>query len=370
MLSSFRNNPRSLACFAAILLSPASVFAAGLSFAPASLDFGSNALGESRTKAVTLRNTTANDIVLGETSIQENPGGYTLVSTTCGASLPAGHTCRYHLRYTAKSLQPARAFLALTTLDPAFPLVKVALSANPYPALNDTGVTHCGNATENYRPCPVPGYPRQDAENGRDRTRNNDKNGHAGFNFTKISRRGKPLPASATQWDCVRDNVTGLIWEVKPIGDRIAGNQGLHDADDLYTWYSTDDDNNAGSSGSPDSANGCFGHKDGQPETYCNTEAYVKRVNAEGWCNAKVWRLPTRMELRGLADQSVGGYGIAIDLNYFPDTFVPDGNWTYWTASPGAYYADSAWAVGFRSGSAGLTSRGSQWAVRLVQGGQ
>lgn len=370
MHSPFRKNTHSPAWLAITLLSPAGAVAAGLTFAPASLDFGSNALGESRIKAGTLRNATANDIVLGEASIQDNPGGYTLVSTTCGASLPAGQTCRYNLRYTAKTLQPARAALALTTLDPAFPQVKVLLSANPYPALNDTGVTHCGNAKENYRPCPVPGYPGQDAENGRDRTRNNDKNGHAGFNFTKINRLGKPVPASATQWDCVRDNVTGLIWERKPISDRIVGNQGLHDADDLYTWYSTDTGNNGGSPGYPDSVKGCFGYKEGKPDTYCNTEAYADRINAAGWCGAKDWRLPTRKELRGLADQSVGGYGIAIDLNYFPDTFVPNGNWTYWTASPGAYYADSAWVVGFRSGSVGITPRGSQWAVRLVRGDQ
>ena len=369
MLSPYRKSSRSLVVLAATLISPAGVFAAGLTFAPASIDFGQNALGERRIKSATLRNTGTKDIGLGGVSLQDNSGGFAIMSTTCGGSLPEGQSCRYRLKFTAKTLQPAQASLMLTTLDPAFPLVKVSLTANPYPALNDTGVTRCGNAVENYRPCPVPDYPGQDAEKGRDRTRNNDKNGHAGFNFTKISRLGKPVPASATQWDCVRDNVTGLIWERKPISDRIVGNQGLHDADDIYTWYSTDASNSGDSPGYPDSVKGCFGHTDGQPETYCNTEAYVNRVNAEGWCNAKDWRMPTRKELRGLADQSVGGYGIAIDLNYFPDTFVPDGNWTYWTASPGAYYADSAWVVGFRSGSAGLTSRASQWAVRLVRDG-
>jgi len=66
MHSPFRKNAHSPAWLAIALLSPAGAVAAGLTFAPASVDFGPNALGESRIKAVTLRNTMANDIVLGE----------------------------------------------------------------------------------------------------------------------------------------------------------------------------------------------------------------------------------------------------------------------------------------------------------------
>ena len=54
--------------------------------------------------------------------------------------------------------------------------------------------------------------------------------GEAGFDFTKLDANGNALPASATSWDCVRDNVTGLIWEVKTTS-------GLRSWSNTYTWY-------------------------------------------------------------------------------------------------------------------------------------
>jgi len=242
------------------------------------------------------------------------------------------------------------------------------LQANRYPALNDTGITRCGNANENGLPCPVPGFPRQDAQYGRDKTRNVAGNGKAGFNYTKLDAKGKALPASAQSWDCVRDNVTGLIWEKKPQGDGKGGNQGLHDADDSYTWYSTDAGNNGGDPGTADPGYlNCFGYKVGQPATFCNTEAYVKRVNAAGWCGFTDWRLPDRFELRGLVDLSIPYPGPTLDTGYFPDARSD----VYWSSSPLASDADVAWDVEFRHGSSGGgISRFSNIAVRLVRGGQ
>jgi hypothetical protein len=237
---------------AAVLLVPAGASAAGkLAFAPASLDFGFNALGEIKTLSATLKNGTAVNIALNAATLAANPGGYTLVSTTCGATLPAGQTCKYTLRYTARTLKPAAARLELTTLDPAFPLLKLPLQANRYPALNDTGITRCGNDIRDGLACPVPDIPEQDAQFGRDKTHNVVSNGMAGFNYTKLDSQGRTLPASAKNWKCVRDNVTGRVWEKKPTGDEIRGNQGLHDADDTYTWYSTDSKNNGGNPGAP-----------------------------------------------------------------------------------------------------------------------
>ena len=345
---------------AALLLAPAGVSAAGkLAFAPASLDFGANALGEFKIKTATLKNGTAADIVLGAATLIDNPGGYSIAGTTCGATLPAGQSCKYILLYIAKTLPPAAARLELSTQDPDFPLLKLPLRANLYPALNDTGITRCGDANGNGLPCPVPDFPGQDAQYGRDKTRNAAGNGRAGFNFTKLDSKGKALPAKATAWDCVRDNVTGRVWEKKPKGDGTLGDQGLHDADDTYTWYSTDAGNNRGNKT-------CFGFKIGQPATFCNTEAYVNRVNAAGWCGYTDWRLPDRFELRGLADLGVTSQ--AIDTGYFPDAIGT----RYWSSSPYAHLANGAWNVDFsdgHSGSDGL-SRSSYNAVRLVRGGQ
>ena len=246
------------------------------------------------------------------------------------------------------------------------------LQANRYPALNDTGITRCGNANQNGLTCPVPDFPRQDAQYGRDKTRNVASNGRAGFNFTKLDSKGKALPASAQNWDCVRDNVTGLVWEKKPKGDGERGNQGLHDADDIYTWYSTDSKNNGGAPGVPNTGNTCFGYVNGQPATYCNTQAYVQRVNASGWCGFNDWRLPDRFELRGLVDLSIPDPGPTLDIGYFPEfSDARGGYYSYWASSPIARnYSYHAWYVEFKYGLSKYGYRDGSNAVRLVRGGQ
>jgi len=369
-----RASVRLPALLAASLLVPAGASAAGkLAFAPASLNFGANALGEIKTLSATLKNTTAANIALGVATMVDNPGGYVIASTTCGGTLGAGQSCKYTLRYTAKTLQLAEARLELTTQNPAFALLKLPLQANRYPALNDTGVTRCSILDANGLTCPVPDYPEQDAQYGRDKTRNVASNGKAGFDYTKLDSRGKPLPASAITWDCVRDNVTGLVWEKRPISDEIRGNQGLHDADDAYLWYSTDAGNNRGNPGNPaTNANLCYGYQAGQPTSFCNTEAYVNRVNAAGSCGYTDWRLPNRFELSGLADLSITYPGPTIDTAYFPDTRptnMPTNWWAYWSSSPMANNVDTSWSVDFRYGLTLSSSVSSINVVRLVRGG-
>ncbi|MFM8445037.1 MAG: DUF1566 domain-containing protein [Methylococcus sp.] len=352
---------------AALLVPPGASAAGKLVFAPVSLDFGFNALGEAKTKVVTLKNGTAVDIPLYPATLADDPGRYAILSTTCGVTLPAGQTCKYTLKYTAKSLPPAAARLELTTLNPAFPMLKLPLQANRYSALNDTGITRCGNDFENSLTCPVPNFPDQDAQFGRDKIRNVASNGKAGFNYTKLDSQGKALPASAKNWDCVRDNVTGLVWERKPKGDGAIGNQGLHDADDIYTWYSTDSGNNGGSPGEPNpNGNYCFGYQPGRAGTYCNIQAYVHRVNTAGWCGFKDWRVPDRFELLGLVDLSILWSDPTIDVSYFPDTILT----VYWAISSYAYDAYYAWNVDFQSGDSRYSGRYNNGAVRLVRGDQ
>jgi len=54
----------------------------------------------------------------------------------------------------------------------------------PGEALNDTGIDWCANETQNFLACPVAGYPGQDAQDGRDKTHDDNSDGHAGFSFT------------------------------------------------------------------------------------------------------------------------------------------------------------------------------------------
>ena len=214
--------------------------------------------------------------------------------------------------------------------------------------VNDTGIDWWADGTTHYLTSEPPGYPGQDASQGRDRFQDNDSDGHAGFSFTKLDANGAALPAGATTWSCVRDNVTGLIWEVK------TNDGGLHDRDDSYNWYDTNPETNGGFVGyANDDGAICTGYDANNETTWCNTQAFVARVNAAGWCGAKDWRLPTLDELRGIVDYS--RYDPAIDTNYFPNTQSS----LYWSASPNAYYSGNAWFVSFSYGYDGDYSKDS-----------
>ncbi len=255
--------------------------------------------------------------------------------------------------------------------------------------LNDTGITLCGDYASdtggsgnfnNNVDCagadpdgdPIP--PGQDATHGRDSNTatNTDSDGHKGFSFTKIGADGSALAnqsqswsatgteAAGTHWSCVKDNVTGLIWEVKT-------NSGLHNTNDRYNWYNTDTAINGGSAGfEDDDGNICFGYDVNDSNTYCNTQAYVARVKANGGiCGAtNDWRMPSVNELQSIADLSKSNP--AIDTDYFPNTAS---NW-YWSGTPYSANASYAWGVYFGNGNGGWGSRSSGGHVRLVRSGQ
>jgi hypothetical protein len=352
----------------AVLALPTVACAADLAFKPTALAFASTALTEARALKATLKNTSAQGITVTGVAIGgANAADYTQ-KNTCPAPLPAGQSCVFTVTFKPLALAASAASLTLSTDNPALPSLSLPLSGNPYPGvLNDTGITQCSDATRNGLACPLTAFPRQDAEYGRDKTAAKDLNGHAGFNFTKLSTKGRPLSVTATSWSCVRDNVTGLVWEAKPVGDGLAGNQGLHDADDTYTWYSTNSANNNGSAGYQNQGQDCFNYSGAAPDSFCNTEAYVKRVNTEVLCGAKDWRLPTRKELYSLVDLSVPyPPGPAIDAKYFPDT----AEGLYWTATSRADQSNATWTVNFSLGESLENSRSTPRAVRLVRGGQ
>lgn len=208
--------------------------------------------------------------------------------------------------------------------------------------LNDTGLTRCGDGLF-LVDCPLAALPGQDAETGRDATLNDDADGHAGFGFTKLGPDGAELPATAAAWSCVRDKLTGLVWEVK------TDDGGLHDRDAAYTNYS-ESYNPAGHYGAATDA-----------------EGFVRAVNAQGLCGAHDWRLPTARDLQGIADYSRPLPGPAIDAAFFPRT---PGR-PFWTASPLARDAGKALAVYFDDGRVfGDSGRDESFPVRLVRGGE
>lgn len=222
--------------------------------------------------------------------------------------------------------------------------------------LNDTGITTCSNNSQNGLQCPVSGFPGQDGEHGRDALAaagllQKVGGGSAGFDFTKLDANGNPLPADASEWSCVKDNHTGLIWEEKAAS-------GLRSMNHTYTWYNPDSSTNGGNSGTQNGGN-CIGSS-------CDTHGYVQAVNAQGLCGANDWRMPAREELRGIVDYS--RINPAIDTGYFPRTLS---TW-YWSASPYADRVTFVWDVHFGNGDASINinpkSHGSY--VRLVRDGK
>ena len=216
----------------------------------------------------------------------------------------------------------------------------------------------------------------QDALFGRDVTHNDDADGHAGFSFTKLGANGIALidqsklwnsvgsEATNDQWSCVQDNVTGLIWEVKQDSNSSFGD-GLHDADDTYSWYSTDSSNNGGDAGYEDNlGNICTGYNVSDASTDCNTQAYVTRVNTQGLCGFNDWRLPVNDELNNIAAND--RISPAIDAAFFPNTLIN----FYWSSSTQAGFNNLVQTVSFFSGDDGRTRKHNNKSIRLVHGSQ
>lgn len=228
--------------------------------------------------------------------------------------------------------------------------------------LNDTGFTQCADIYNINLSCPVEGLSGQDAESGRDFYANDDSDGHAGFSLIKLNENGNELPANATEWTCVKDNVTGLVWEVKKGGNGIMGDEGLHDADDVYQWYSTDITNYGGHTGYKNmNGSTCHEYDAANDLNYCNTQAYTSRVNEKSLCGSSDWRLPSRSELRTLLRLDSSSH---INKEYFPNTEN-----RYWTSSSYARYVNYAWYVDFSAYDFAIP-KNSNSHIRLVRGGK
>ena len=172
---------------------------------------------------------------------------------------------------------------------------------------------------------------------------------HAPPSYTKLSGTGGTL-SSAASWLMVKDNVTGLIWEVKRKLDGISNYDDPNDADNTYTWYDSNPDTNGGYAGNP--GNGT------------HTEAFINAMNQMHFGGYSDWRLPTINELAYLADERVSNPSINTD--YFPNTVS---SW-YWSSSTSANYPQQAWGVGFRHGYDSYNHKYFHGYVRAVRGGR
>jgi hypothetical protein len=184
-----------------------------------------------------------------------------------------------------------------------------------------------------------------------------------GRDYSKIANDGSVLAADAmlgsgpADWACTRDNITGLIWEIR------TDDNGLRDKDWIYTWYDTDGNVNGGDAGFQ-AGSGCNGTL-----LHCNTTAYRDAVNllSVGLCGATDWRLPTLSELGSLVDAGAASEPF-VDAVWFPGTA---GDFISWTRESYASPIPSlAWYVNFDNGALDGTTKATGGYVRLVRGGQ
>lgn len=243
--------------------------------------------------------------------------------------------------------------------------INVRIRPMPTPLLNDTGFLQqsTNNALTEAQQNDFPG---QDGQRGADIIEQNGLiekagRGKAGFDFTRLNANGDEQDASADTWSCIRDNVTGLVWEVK------TDDGAFQDKDYTYSWYS--EEVNGGFEGDQTGANAtCL-------LTSCNTSAYVQAVNAQGLCGFYDWRLPNHHELFSLMHLGIAD-DVAIDEDYFPNTgAVSTEPLWYWTSVPSADGVNSddaqnAWALDFDSGVDNFLNKSSAARVRLVRAGR
>lgn len=176
------------------------------------------------------------------------------------------------------------------------------------------------------------------------------------FNLTKIGAAGTPLKADATEWSCLRENNTGLVWEIK------TNDGGLHNQNDSFAWYNTDTAANVGSSGFSDNSGAtCTGYVAGNPATYCNTQAFVTRVNSQSLCGAQNWRMPTITELKKITSLNKSAPPLYA-------TLFPQGpKNAVWSATPFPGYPKFAWHIYTNDGYAHGTDQSGNLPVLLVR---
>lgn len=171
------------------------------------------------------------------------------------------------------------------------------------------------------------------------------------FDMTRINQDGSVndgMDYANKPWACVRDNQSGLTWEVKTT------EPGLLNVKNTYSWYDPDQNTNGGFAGKAN-AGVCSGSN-------CDTDSYTKAVNAKKLCGLTDWYLPSRFELNTIVDTSVPLPGPTFPKSYFPESLA--GN--YWTDTTFRTRRASAWAWRFVDGSDYVAEKSEALNVRLT----
>lgn len=265
-----------------------------------------------------------------------------LAGRKCGSTLMNNSTCKYCCNGTTCS-STICGCNPCNSCDPTCtnPCTPCSSCCGTTCMINSTSCTFCCSNTCSTTSCPEPAPAgglndtgitakvgtsgQEDADFGRDAntTTNSDSDGSKGFSFTKLDSNGVPLTNQSLtyaqqQWACVKDNVTGLIWEIRANPPK-------------RPWYNSDSATNGGNPGEENGG--------------ANTQTYAASANLCGASSG--WRLPTIKELLSIANNSK--INSAVEKNYFPG-IDPAASQFFWSATPYAADSTRAWAVNFDKG--------------------
>ena len=178
--------------------------------------------------------------------------------------------------------------------------------------------------------------------------------------FYKVDSDGNILPDTASEWQCVYNDLTGLLWEVKQ------SDGGWQDFEHTYSWYQPNTEEMEqlalGSTVTDFPYVAERGRAD-EGSCYvinCDTYHYALAFNEENVCAASDWRLPSAHELGYLDHDSQ--YNPDIDINYFPNTAID----RYWSKTETPKISSLAWSVDFKNGIPYVNEKRLSYRIRLV----
>ncbi|PHR88086.1 MAG: DUF1566 domain-containing protein [Moritella sp.] len=368
-------------------------------------------------------------ITISGTAVQGSSEDYT-ISNVSTLTFPVGSTTTSLTIQTNKKgdVYDARTLLLTftgSTGDPATLSLLISGNVN----LNDTGMTTYSDTSDFTLTTQASGnYALQDAAYGLDVIINSDatvnnggdsqdtssvfyKNsrdvdsldpeykGKAGFRFVKIANNGMPVTANNSSYSCVKDEITGLTWQVKsqtntltnsevdpalPAKYQMAEEPRYNAANFSYPWeasalsgvgpgwhHGSPNNNNDSFTMSTDPAgfaNSLCGYNSGYGDRelalYCASGSYANETNFLKICGESNWVVPTVEQLRSIMNyEQVNDYStIATDKHALDKTFfdcatedcVINNNGVngsiYWTSSSVKGAAGLAWCVNLETG--------------------
>ncbi|AOW12379.1 hypothetical protein LPB72_08005 [Hydrogenophaga crassostreae] len=184
---------------------------------------------------------------------------------------------------------------------------------------------------------------------------NPDQDGHRTavnpMSYSEVAKVGGGVYART---ECVRDDITGLIWEGKAASGLRAGGNTYTNYDDV-----TQRQRHGGA------GVGYVNPTTVEINEASNSVGYMNYVNSVALCGLTNWRIPSADELMGIIDYGTNFPAITVNMAWYPNTSRA----SYWTSSGFSASSYEAWAPYFGAGStSNRYPRDLSYPVRLVSG--